>query len=116
MFSTSYESWAVAPESARFAIDCKFSGLHHMSPGHTSGHDRVLGPAAIVEDYLIVSCRLSPGVDVGKRPSGKGHHPRRPKNVPPLLAAPLLRPGDPRNRASSRGSSEPMDCRCPVRK
>ena len=31
--------------ATRFAVDCKFSVLRHMSPGHTLGHDRVLGPA-----------------------------------------------------------------------
>src|SRR5438034_4463972 len=29
--------------ATRFAVDCKFSVLRHMSPGHTLGHDRVSG-------------------------------------------------------------------------
>src|SRR6266567_5960404 len=50
------------PQPLRWDLpNCRSSGT---CPGHILRHRRVLGPAAMVEHYLIVSCGLSLGVDV----------------------------------------------------
>jgi len=46
------------------AVNCKLSVLGHMSRDTSWDTVECRGPGAMVEHYLIVSCGLSPDVDV----------------------------------------------------